>query len=73
MTTITQTSRDHSPAQLKEGKHTNCTTKKVTGVKNHWSLISLNVNGINLMSMEWIFCLVAEVQVLLKLIKREEL
>ena len=47
MTTITQTSRDPSPAQLKEGKHTNSTTKKVTGVNNHWSLISLNVNGLN--------------------------
>ena len=47
MTTIIQTSRDPSPAQLKEGKHTNSTTKKVTRVNNPWSLISLNVNGLN--------------------------
>ena len=48
MTTITQTSRDPSPVQLKEGIHTNSPTKKVTEVNNHWSLISLNVNGVNL-------------------------
>ena len=47
MITTTQTSRDPSPAQLKEGMHTNSTTKKVTGVNNPWSVISLNFNGLN--------------------------
>ena len=47
MPTITQTSRVPSPAQLKEGKHTNSTSRKMTGMNNHWTLISLNVNGLN--------------------------
>ena len=51
--TIPQTSSDPSQAQLKEGKHTNSTTQKIkikkiiTGVNNYWSLISLNINGLN--------------------------
>ena len=48
--TITQTSNNPPQAQFKEGKHTNSTTKKkkeITGVNNHWSLISLNINDLN--------------------------
>ena len=44
---ITQASDNPPPAQLKEGKHTNTTTKKITRVDNHWSLISLNINRLN--------------------------
>ena len=45
--TIAQTSDNPPPIQLKEGKHTNTTTKKITGVNIHWSLILLNINGLN--------------------------
>ena len=48
MPTVTQTSNDPSPAQHEEVKPTNSTTKKkMTGINNHWSLISLNINGLN--------------------------
>ena len=38
------------PENPKDGKHTllSPTAKqKIAGIKNHWSLISLNINGLN--------------------------
>ena len=50
--TKTQTIDDFTAANPKEGINTHTITSptmktKITGASNHWSLISLNINGLN--------------------------
>ena len=44
----TQATDNLTPANPKEGKRINTTTEKSTGISNHCSLISLNINGLDL-------------------------
>ena len=43
----TQAIDNLTPENPKEGKHTN-TVVEITEINNHWSLISLSINGLNL-------------------------
>ena len=48
---INNLTRETTTTTTKEGKHTTITTTnttiRITGINNHWSLISLNINKVN--------------------------